>query len=120
MTEKVTLELPKELAQHARTVAAETRRPFEEVLLEWMDRAGGERAVESLPDADLLALCDRELDAGQQEELSDLLAGSREGLLQDAQRDRLEELMRVYRRALVRKAQALSTAVARGLKPRLA
>ena len=120
MTERVTLEVPEELAQRARAVAAQTRRRFEEVLVDWIDRAGAEPTIESLADAELLALCDQQLDSRQQEELSDLLAGNREGLLQEAQRDRLDELMRIYRRGLVRKARALDAAVARGLKPRLA
>jgi hypothetical protein len=119
MSEKVTVELPEELAQRARAVAAQTRRRFEEVLVEWIDRAGAEPVAESLADDELLALCDRQLDAGRQEELSDLLTRNREGLLQEAERDRLDELMRIYRRGLIRKAQALKAAVARGLKPRL-
>jgi hypothetical protein len=119
MSEKVTLELPEDLARRARAVAAQSSRPVEEVLVEWIDRAGAEPAVESLSDDELLALCDRQLDNGQQEELSDLLAGNREGQLQEVQRARLDELMRIYRRALVRKAHALKTAVARGLKSRL-
>jgi hypothetical protein len=120
MSEKVTVELPEELAQRVRAVAAQTHRRFEEVLVEWLDRAGTEPAVESLSNEEVLALCQRQLDAGQQEELSELLARNREGVLQEAERDRLDELMRLYRRGLVRKAQALRTAVARGLKPRLA
>jgi hypothetical protein len=119
MTEKVTIELPEELAQRARAVAAQTQQPFEEVLVEWMERAGTEPALELLSDAQLLAVCDRQMDPGPQEELSDLLDRNREGLLADAERRRLEELMRRYRRGLVRKAQALKVAVARGLKPRL-
>ena len=59
------------------------------------------------------------MENGQQEELSELLARNREGALTDAERDRLDGLMRVYRRGLVRKGQALKTAVARGLKPPL-
>jgi len=120
MSEKVTVELPEELAQRARAVAAQTRRRFEEVVVEWITRAGAEPPVESLGDDELLALCDLQLDAEQQEELSDLLARNREGELAETQRDRLDQLMRIYRRGLVRKAQALKTAVARGLKPRLA
>lgn len=120
MSEKVTVELPDELAQRVRAVAAQTHRRFEEVLVEWLDRAGTEPAVESLSDEEVLALCQGQLDAGQQHELSELLARNREGALQEVERERLEELMHVYRRGLVRKAQALSIAVARGLKPRVA
>jgi hypothetical protein len=119
MGERVTVELPEELAQRARAVAAQTRRRFEDVLVEWIDRAGSEPAVELLPDDEVLALCDAQMEVAQQQELSDFLARNREGLLQEAERERLDELMRIYRRGLVRKAQALKTAVARGLRPRL-
>jgi hypothetical protein len=56
---------------------------------------------------------------GQQEELSALLEGNREGTLQAAEWARLGELMQVYRRGLIRKAQAIQVAVARGLRHRL-
>jgi hypothetical protein len=42
MSEKVTVELPEELAQRASAVAAQTRRRFEDVLVEWIGRAGAE------------------------------------------------------------------------------
>jgi hypothetical protein len=119
MSERVTLELPEELARRARAVATQTNRRLEDVLVDWIDRAVPEPPVESLPDEQVLAMCASWIDAGQQEELSDLLDRNREGLLQGAERDRLDELMRIYRRGLVHKAQALKVAVARGLKPRL-
>jgi len=119
MTEKVTVEVPDELARRARAVAEQMHCQFEEVLVEWMDRAVAEPAMELLPDKEILALVDMQMDAGQQEELDDLLAGNREGELEDAERERLDALMQIYRRGLVRKAQALRIAVARGLKPRL-
>jgi hypothetical protein len=116
---KVTVELPEELARRAQAVAAQTSRRLEDVLVEWIDRAVTEPAVESLPDDQVLRLCDAQLERNQQEELSDLLARNREGVLPNAERARLDELMGIYRRGLVRKAQALKTAVARGLKPPL-
>jgi len=119
MREKVTVELPEDLAQRARAIAARTSRRLEEVLVEWLDRASSEPAVELLSDDDLLMLCAGQLDESQQEELGALLEGNREGRLQSSERERLEALMQVYRRGLVRKAQALRMAVARGLKPRL-
>jgi hypothetical protein len=67
----------------------------------------------------LLAVCDGEPDAGQQEELSELLERNQEGPLQGTEQARLDELMRSYRAALVRKARALKVAVSRGLRPRL-
>jgi hypothetical protein len=119
MSEKVTVELPDELAQRARAVAAQTQRRFEDVVAEWIDRALADPPVDSLPDPQVLALCDGQMPPGEQEELSELLARQRESRLAAAERDRLEELMQIYRRGLVRKAQALRTAVARGLRPAL-
>lgn len=116
MGETVTLELPEEVARRVREVAARTDRRLEDVLIEWIDRVVSDLPVESLPDDQVLALCDLQMDPEQQEELSELLARNREGLLSDAERARLDELMHVYRLGLVRKAQALKVAVARGLR----
>jgi hypothetical protein len=55
----------------------------------------------------------------QQATLSDLLDQSRENRLNETARARLEQLMQVYRRGLVRKAQAIKVAVDRGLMPPL-
>ena len=120
MTVKVTVELPEEVAQRARAAAARAQRSFEELLVEWIDRAASESPVDSLPDEQVLTLCDAEMDPAQQAELGDLLAANRNGSLGDEDRRRLDALMQVYRRGLVRKAQALQTAVQRGLRPPLA
>jgi hypothetical protein len=119
MAEIVTLKLPEEVARRAREVAARTHRRPESVLLEWISRVVAEPPVESLPDDQVLALCDMQMDVGQQAELGDLLARNREGLLSSAERARLDELMQIYRRGLVRKAQAVKVAVERGLRPPL-
>lgn len=119
MSERVTVDVPDEVARRARAVAAQTQQRFEDVLAVWLDRAGAEPSMELLPDDEVLAVCDRELEAKQQAELSDLLRRQREGTLSERKRERLDELMGVYRRGLVRKAQALKVAVARGLRPPL-
>jgi hypothetical protein len=119
MGEKVTLELSEELDRRIREAAARARRPVEEILVELLDRAGTEPAPELLSDEEVLALCDAQLEATLQEELSDLLEQNREGALAGAGQVRLDELMRIYRAGLVRKAHALKVAVDRGLKPRL-
>src|SRR5262249_50406663 len=119
MSERVTLDLPDELAQRARATAAEAKRPFEEVLVDWLRSMPLEPPIESLPDDQILALCDSQIDSDQQEALSDLLARNQEGLPGEPERGRLDELMRSYRRGLIRKAQALHTAVKRGLRSRL-
>ena len=119
MAIQVTLELPEELARRARATAAQSQRRMEDVLVEWIDRAASESAIEALPDDQVLVLCDSQLQVGEQESLSALLARNRDGPLTPPEREQLDALMQSYRRGLVRKAQALKTAVARGLRPRL-
>jgi len=119
MTQIVTLKLPEALAQQAREIAALTHRQLEDVLLEWINYAVAELPVESLPDEQVLALCDLQMEPQQQETLSELLEGNREGELTEEQVNQLDALMQVYRRGLVRKAKALKVSVIRGLIPAL-
>jgi hypothetical protein len=119
VSEVVTLELPTELVRQARALAAATNRRFEDAVAEWIGRAVAEPPVESLTDADLLAVCDSRLPESAQEELSDLLARNREGGLVPADRGRLDDPLAAYRRGLALKARAVKEAVTRGLKPRL-
>jgi hypothetical protein len=115
----VTLELPDTLIRSARTIAERSNRRVEDVLVEWLDRSASEVPVESLPDDQVLLLCDLEMQEADQQALSELLAHQREGTLDDAERPVLDALMGAYRRGLVRKAQALKVAVERGLRPPL-
>jgi hypothetical protein len=119
MAEKITIELPEDIAEQVRMVAARTQRSFEAVMVEWIRRAGAEPVLELLPDEELLTVCDSQPDPAQEEELSDLLERNQEGTLQTSERGRLEELMRNYRTGLVRRAQAIKVAVSRGIRPRL-
>jgi hypothetical protein len=119
VSEIVTLELPEPLAESARVVAARTSRRVEDVLVEWLDRAAADLPIEVLPDEQVLALRDLQMSNGQQDELSALLAGQRERRLDEKQRARLDELLAIYRRGMVRRAQALKVAVERGLQPPL-
>jgi hypothetical protein len=119
MTEKVTVELPEELIRQVRTAATRTNRSFDEVLAEWIRRAGSEPVLELLGDDELLAVCDSQLEGSAQEALGELLERNREGTLDDSERRQLDDLMRAYRAGLVRKAQALKVAVSRGLRPPL-
>jgi hypothetical protein len=119
MGEIVTLEIPENVARNAREIAKRTQRPMEEVLIDWIDKAATELPVESLSDEQILALCDSQLEDEQQAELSQLLAQNREGKLSEAEVAELDDLMQLYRRALVRKALAWKVAVVRGLRPSL-
>lgn len=120
MSEKVTIELPDDLARQVRALAERTQRSFDDVLVDWIRRAGSEPVLELLPDEELLTVCDSQPDPADQEELDELLERNREGPLPPGERERLDQLMRNYRTGLVRKAQALKVAVSRGLRPRLA
>lgn len=116
MPETIVLELPEPVARSAREVADRTQKSVEEVLVEWLGKAAAELPVDSLSDEHVLALCDIEMELEQQTELSQLLAKSREGTISPAGRQRLDALMQVYRRGLVRKAEAWKVAINRSLK----
>lgn len=115
MSETIILEIPDVLVENARAIATQTHRRIEDVLIEWLARAATELPIDQLPDQQVLAIRDIQMDASQQAELSELLARQREGLLTELERGQLNELMRIYREGMVRKAQALQVAVARGL-----
>jgi len=119
MIETVTIRVSERVARSATYLAARTDRRVEDILAEWLDQAAVEPPAASLSDDEVLALCDLQMEPAEQAELSRLLSENREGALDDRGRIRLDELMRAYRRGLVRKAQALKIAVQRGLRPPL-
>jgi hypothetical protein len=119
MSETVTLELPDTIAGRVRAIAAQTHRPLEEVLIGWLARAAANVPVEDLPDTEVVALRDMQMSDAEQDELHELLARQREGVLSNDERGRLDALMQSYRHGMVRKAQALKVAVERGLTPPL-
>ena len=119
MAELVTLELSETLVQQAKKIAALTHRQLEDLLVEWIDRAITDLPVESLPDEQVLVLCDLQMETEEQAVFSDLLSRNAEGELDDAEVSQLDELMKVYRRGLLCKARAWKVAVERGLKSAL-
>jgi hypothetical protein len=120
VSELLTAELPDDLARQARAFAEAGNRPLKDVILDWISQGAAEPAIESLADGSIVALCDSSLDEATQEELSELLAGAREGELDEADRTHLDQLMALYRQGLKLKARAWKEAVARGLRPPLA
>jgi len=119
MSQTLTVELPDGLAQQARRLAAAHQRRLEDAVVDWISRAVAEPDVETLPNEEVLALCDRQLDDAPQTELSELLTRQREGELTADQQRRLDEVLGEYRQGMVLKARAWRTAVARGLRPPL-
>jgi predicted solute-binding protein len=75
--------------------------------------------VNDLPDEEVLALSESKMSLDLHEELSELLALQRESEIDDAGRERLDEIMEEYDRNLLLKSEALRVAVERGLRPPL-
>lgn len=117
MVRPVTININEEIERSARAVAARTGRRLEDVLAEWLNRYLADMPLDTLPDSRVLELSSAQMPDDQQRELSELLARSREGELDERARARLDELMQAYRQALKRKAEALQVAVKRGLRP---
>jgi hypothetical protein len=115
MSQQITLRISDEVARHATNIAAQTERSIEEVLTAWLDALVNEVPIEGLPDSEVIRLTQLQLTEQQQDALSHLLTLNREGTLDAAGRDQLDELMRLYEHGLLRKAQALRIAVQRGL-----
>lgn len=113
------LQLPNHLASTVRRVAEKTRRPVEEILVEWLDQVAADLPIESLDDEQVLALANLQFSGQQQAQLSALLAKNREEVLTELEQQRLDGLMQLYRRGLTRKAEALKVAVERGILPPL-
>jgi hypothetical protein len=119
MSEIVTLKLSERVVRNARAVAERTHRRVEKVFADWIDQAAAEVPVDCLSDEEVLGLCDIQMAGEDQNELSYLLTRNREGQLDNTDHARLDALMQMYRRGLVRKAQAWKVAVARGLRAML-
>ncbi len=116
MAEQVILNLPDRLVKQVHEVAALTQRKLEDVLIEWLDRGSAdEMKIVDLSDDQILNLCDLQLSEPEQTQMSLLLGKQRESELQLGEVEQLDRLLQVYRREMVRKAEAWKVAVERGL-----
>ena len=118
MPQSVTLTLPESLMNAAETQAQRDARPIEAVLLDWLSQ-GADLPVASLGDAQVLELTHAQLSDEDQMRLSGLLERQREATLTSSEMSELAKLMNVYRRGLLRKAEAYKVAVERALIPPL-
>ena len=116
MSEQITIQVSDQVVRHAAIVASRTQRRIDEVLAEWLESAVTELPVESLSDTEVLHLTRLQLSDEQQSALGELLERNRENSLDEQDRRRLVDLMRVYEHGLLRKAQALRAAVQQGLR----
>ncbi len=116
MSQSVTLKLNDELLAQAQVIAGNSRQSVEEVLADWLMHYTEHLPVESLPDERVLALCYFELNPIAQYELRSLLYYLSERDLTITERTRLDDILRHYRRGIIRKARAIEVAQARGLE----
>lgn len=80
-----------------------------------------ESAIQEIPvelpsDEEVAALTELRLPSEQEAKLSELLAGHREGELNDEEKRELDELMKIHERGILRQSKALREGVARGLR----
>ena len=115
MAQSINLDIPDSIVQQAQQLADQRQQRPEDILVEWLTHSFTENPVETLPDSQILALCNMQLDEHQQESLNILLDKQREDELTAADRQELQFLTNLYRRGLLRKAKALKVAVERNL-----
>lgn len=115
MAQSISLDIPDGIIRQAQQLASQNQQRLEDVLLEWLTHSFTEHPIETLPDSQILALCNMQLDEQQQETLSNLTEKQREDEITSAELQELQFLMGLYRRGLLRKAKALQVAVERGL-----
>lgn len=119
MTERFTVELHEGAAQIIRAVAAQTGRKANDVLQAIIEQGVAEIPIETLPDAEVLALADMMMSETDGESLNDLLDDQREGLLTPDTQVHLNDLLLQYRQGMVQKSTAMRVAVERGLRLRV-
>lgn len=115
MSEQITLQVSSSVFQHAVGVATKARRSVESVFTDTLEDRYAETPVEFLTDDELIALAGMKFSDEEQERFGDLLYENREGLLTAERREELDQIMKVYERKQLRKAEALEEAVKRGL-----
>lgn len=127
MTRQITLELPDELYEQARSWAAFSRKDMPGVLTDALSlvltplpaRMDEQAEIGGLSDRQVLALSSVQMDVEQGEEMAELLRQqSADTLTSDGQR-RLTALMQIYHQLWLRQSAALAEAVRRGLRPPL-
>jgi hypothetical protein len=124
MSTQVTVTLPDEVYRRAAWLAQLAHRDVADLLADTLARAlppleAGATApplVETLTDAEILALTVLEMEPAQDRRLSALLEKQQAGTLTEAERSEFAALFQRYQEGLLRKAHALHEAVRRGLR----
>ncbi|RMG77901.1 MAG: hypothetical protein D6711_00445 [Chloroflexi bacterium] len=112
MVRRITLRVDDKLYWQAHKHAAITGRSLEDILNDWLVSVMDNIPIEQLSNDEVLSLCNFKLNPMQEAELRRLLNAQ---TLTSQENARLDELLKVYRRGIIRKHQALQVASARGL-----
>jgi hypothetical protein len=123
MSTQITITLTDDVYQKADRFARLANRDIASVLADTIqssiphisEAATTLQPISLLPDADVLALTELQMEPHQDIQLSALLDRQQAGLLTDLDRSELQLLMQTYQEGLLRKATALSEAVKRKL-----
>lgn len=115
----VTLELPDEVYQRAQRVAQATRRPLEEVVLEWIRPPVQVKLpeLEHLPNEELLRAARATLPPEHTQRLQELLAAQQQRSLSEDEQREAVELVEQEDFVTLRKARALFLLKQRGILP---
>ena len=116
MSQQITIQVSDRVIRQAAQVAAQSHLSVEGVLAAWLESVSTERPVEELSNDEILSLTELCLTDEQEARLSELLEQNQEGTLDADGQRKLDEMMRLYERGLLRKSQALKVAVQRGLR----
>ena len=122
MSTQLTLNLSESLMRRAQAVANRAGRSVNDLLAEsielslkpWSHSADVE--LRQCSDDDVIQACDLQMSATDDDRLSQLLSDQQSASLTAAEQAELTALMQVYQEGLVRKAEALSESVRRGLR----
>ena len=123
MTTQLTINLPDEIYHRVQQLAARSNRDVSDILtdtIQWFLplvnlQSQFQDPISILPDEQVLTLTELQMEAGQDQKLSDLLDRQQAGVLTEIEQLELQALMQVYQVGLLRKATALSEAVKRKL-----
>ena len=127
MSTQVMVTLPDEVYRRVASLARLSGRRMSDVLADTIalslpplsPQADSAQPLSALPDEQVLALAEAQMEPAQDQQLSRLLNRQQAGALTEAERSELFVLMQVYQERLLRRAQALHEAVRRGLRESL-
>ena len=124
MSTQVMVTLPDEVYRRAASLARLSGQRMSDLLADTIalslpplgSQAEAAPSLSTLPDDQVLALADAQMETAQDRQFSRLLNKQQAETLTEAERSELLVLMQIYQETLLRKAQALHEAVRRGLR----